>query len=161
MAFCSFNFKNLKNNYCLGCRSYGRINAVCNFWEMLWCRWMIFVLSNQRPHCTDPVMYVWGIYKIPLNFSEPHHELGHQRWRQEIKKCCATWSAESLQYTKLPKLSHFNTPNSQSCAIDLDNYINTGNIIKRLMHSKIWTIFSTNNHEEKAWIVLTQRNTPK
>ena len=59
-------------------------------------------------------------------------------------------------------LSHFNTPNSQSwhyldeSAIDVDNYINTGHIVKKLMRSKIWTIFSTNNHEEKAWIILTQ-----
>lgn len=135
MAFCSFNLKNLKNNCCLGCRICGRINAVCNFCEMLWCRWMMFVLSNQRPHCTDLVMCVWGIYKIPLSFSELHHELGHQRWRQEIKK-----------FVQPGLLSHFNTPNSQSChcldesAIDLDNYINTGHMIKRFMHSKIWTV---------------------
>ena len=135
MAFCSFNLKNLKNNCCLGCRSYGRINAVCNFCEMLWCRWMMFVLANQRPHCTDPVMCVWGIYKIPLSFSELHHELGHQRWRQEIKKYCATWSAESLQYTELPKLSLFRWKCYRS-----RHYINTGHMIKRFMHSKNWTV---------------------
>lgn len=92
---------------------------------------LIFFQSASSVHSTGSMCL--GNTQYPLNSFSELDDLSHQRWRQDIKKYCASRSTESL-HTLASQGSH---PCLVENTIVLDNYVNTGHTGKWLMF-RLW-----------------------